>query len=133
MIVLGSHGVSSVAVLGNGNNLMGNISMTDVKHVMKGYRHRLLWTSCLQLVSHVRSQQGIADGQDRLPVFDVRPDTSLGFTIAKLLATKAHRVWVTDDRYQAVGVVSLTDVIRVIASMAGVQPFERRPSMATFN
>jgi hypothetical protein len=31
--------------------------------VMKGYRHRLLWTSCLQLVSHVRSQQGIADGQ----------------------------------------------------------------------
>jgi CBS domain-containing protein len=31
MIVLGSHGVSSVAVLGNDNNLMGNISMTDVK------------------------------------------------------------------------------------------------------
>lgn len=100
---------------------------------MKGYSHRLLWKTCSQFVSHIRTQQGITDGQDRLPVFDVHQETSLGFTIAKLLATKSHRVWVTDENHQATGVVSLTDVIRVIGSIAGVQAYERRASIATFS
>lgn len=99
---------------------------------MRGYSHRFLWKTCFQFVGHIRTQQGIIDGQDSIPVFDVRPDTSLGFTIAKLLATKAHRVWVTDEHNQATGVVSLTDVIRVFASLAGIKPHERRASLATF-
>ena len=65
-------------------------------------------------------------------MFDVRQETSLGFTIAKLLATKAQRVWVVDEQNQATGVVSLTDVIRTIASLVGVQVNERRASMAVF-
>ncbi|KAL7317746.1 cell separation during budding [Mucor circinelloides] len=130
--LMSTHGVSSVAVLRE-KTVLGNISMTDVKHVMKGYSHNLLWKKCFQFVSHIRTQQGITDGQDRLPVFDVRPETSLGFTIAKLLATKAHRVWVVDEQNQATGVVSLTDVIRTIASLVGVQVNERRASMAVFN
>lgn len=120
---------------------------------MKGYSHQLLWKTSFQFVSHIRTQQGITDGQvsfmiklymylepslnsklikDRLPVFDVRQETSLGFTIAKLLATKAHRVWVVDEHNQATGVVSLTDVIRTIASLVGVHVNERRASMAVF-
>ncbi|KAI8637633.1 hypothetical protein BD408DRAFT_424159 [Parasitella parasitica] len=130
--LMSKHGVSSVAVL-RGKAVAGNISMTDVKHVMKGNSHRLLWKTCFQFVSHVRTQQGIIDGQDRLPVFDVRQETSLGFTVAKLLATKAHRVWVVDEHSQATGVVSLTDVICVIASLVDVQVNERRASMATSN
>ncbi|KAG2196167.1 hypothetical protein INT46_011760 [Mucor plumbeus] len=129
--LMSSHGVSSVAVLRN-KGVLGNISMTDVKHVMKGYSHQLLWKTSFQFVSHIRTQQGITDGQDRLPVFDVRQETSLGFTIAKLLATKAHRVWVVDEHNQATGVVSLTDVIRTIASLVGVHVNERRASMAVF-
>lgn len=31
------------------------------------------------------------------------------------VATKAHRVWVVDERMHAVGVVSLTDILSVIA------------------
>ncbi|KAF7726040.1 cell separation during budding [Apophysomyces ossiformis] len=124
------HGVSSVAVIGNGDVVLGNISMTDVKHVMKSYRHQLLWNTCFQFVGVVRTQQGIIDGQDRLPVFDVRPDTTLGFTVAKLLATKAHRVWVTDERERAISVVSLTDVIRAFASTVGIEVSQRRGSLA---
>ncbi|KAI8983936.1 hypothetical protein BDF20DRAFT_857104 [Mycotypha africana] len=131
--LMSTHGVSSVAVLREGKSVFGNISMTDVKHVMKGYNHRLLWKSCLQFVSHIRTQQGMIDGQDRLPVFDVRRETSLGFTVAKLLATKAHRVWVVDEQNQAIGVVSLTDVTRVFASLVGVETKERRPSLAVFS
>jgi CBS domain-containing protein len=88
---------------------------------MKSYRHQLLWKTCFQFVSLVRTQQGIDDGQDRLPVFDVRLDTTLGFAVAKLLATKSHRVWVIDERERAIGVLSITDVMRAIASSAGVE------------
>lgn len=52
--------------------------------------------------------------QDRLPVFDVRLDTTLGYVVAKLLATKSHRVWVIDEREKAIGVVSITDIMRAI-------------------
>lgn len=99
---------------------------------MKANSHRLLWKTCFQFVSHIRTQQGITDGQDRLPVFDVHKETSLGFTIAKLLATKAHRVWVTNESHKAVGVVSLTDITRIFASLVGIKAHERRASMAVF-
>ncbi|KAI7900264.1 uncharacterized protein BX663DRAFT_518067 [Cokeromyces recurvatus] len=119
--LMSKYSISSVAVLGHMGIVLGNISMTDVKHVIKSYRHQLLWKTCFQFVSLVRTQQGIDDGQDRLPVFDVRLDTTLGFTVAKLLATKSHRVWVIDEREKAIGVVSITDVMRTIASTAGIE------------
>ncbi|CAO0799494.1 unnamed protein product [Mucor circinelloides] len=121
LALMSKHDISSVAVLGHMGVVLGNISMTDVKHVVKSYRHQLLWKTCFQFVSLVRTQQGIDDGQDRLPVFDVRLDTTLGFAVAKLLATKSHRVWVIDERERAIGVLSITDVMRAIASSAGVE------------
>ncbi|GAA5802332.1 hypothetical protein EDC94DRAFT_621826 [Helicostylum pulchrum] len=130
--LMSSKGVSSIAVLRGDKFVLGNISMTDVKHVMKVNSHRMLWKTCFQFVSHIRTQQGITDGQDRLPVFDVHQGTSLGFTIAKLLATKAHRVWVTNEAHQAIGIVSLTDVTSVFASLVGIEVQERRASMAVF-
>ncbi|KAI8981686.1 hypothetical protein BDF20DRAFT_420170 [Mycotypha africana] len=121
LALMSKHNISSVAVLGHLGVVLGNISLTDVKHVIKSYGHQLLWKTCFQFVSLVRSEQGINDGQDRLPVFDVRLDTTLGYTVAKLLATKSHRVWVIDERERAIGVVSLTDIMRVIAVSAGVE------------
>ncbi|KAI9359835.1 hypothetical protein BD770DRAFT_362802 [Pilaira anomala] len=131
--LMSKYGVSSVAVLGHMGIVLGNISMTDVKHVMKSYRHQLLWKTCFQFVSLVRTEQGIDDGQDRLPVFDVRLDTSFGFAIGKLLATKSHRVWVLDERERAIGVVSITDVMRAFAASAGVnvKPHRRGSSSTT--
>ncbi|KAI9311256.1 hypothetical protein BX666DRAFT_1868425 [Dichotomocladium elegans] len=130
--LMSQYGVSSVVIVGASGVALGNISMTDIKHVMKGYKHNLLWATCFQFVSAVRTEQGIEDGQDRLPIFDVRLDTNLGFTIAKLLATRSHRVWVTDDMGRPVGVVSLTDVSRVFVESAGIETssYPRRASMA---
>lgn len=36
---------------------------------MKSYRHQLLWKTCFQFVSLVRTQQGIDDGQVRMEWF----------------------------------------------------------------
>lgn len=131
LTLMSKFGVSSLAVVGQMGVLLGNISITDVKYVIKS-KNSLLWNTCFQFVGFVRSRQGIDDGQDRYPVFDVKLDTTLYQTVAKLIATKAHRLWVTDDRNRASGVVSLTDVLRAIAKNAGLKVSEsrRRDSLA---
>ncbi|CAG8487274.1 5417_t:CDS:2 [Ambispora leptoticha] len=102
--------------------LIGNISMSDIKYILRSDRHSLLWRTCHQFVSHVRSRQGLEDGQDRYPVFDISPNSTIGYAIAKLTATKAHRVWVVDEKMNPVGVVSLTDILSVFAREAGGKP-----------
>ncbi|CAJ0628286.1 3145_t:CDS:10 [Entrophospora sp. SA101] len=118
LIMMNDNALSSVAIIDSEGMLIGNISMTDVKYIIRSYSHSLMWKTCQKFVSHVRSIQGLEDGQDRYPVFDVRTTSTLGYTIAKLTATKAHRVWVVDEKMKAVGVVSLTDILGVFAQAA---------------
>lgn len=89
-----------------------------------------MWKTCQQFVGHVRSRQGLEDGQDKYPVFDVRQTSTLGYTIAKLVATKAHRVWVVDERIRTIGIVSLTDVLCLFARSAGANPKPKRSENA---
>ncbi|CAI2176459.1 4197_t:CDS:2 [Funneliformis geosporum] len=127
LTMMNKNSLSSIAIVNDDGVLMGNISMTDVKYILRSYSHSLMWRTCKQFVNHVRIKQGLEDGQDRYPVFDVRLTSTLGYTIAKLVATKAHRVWVVDDRMQAIGLVSLTDVLGIFARSAGANPRPKRP------
>ncbi|CAO3693459.1 unnamed protein product [Umbelopsis ramanniana] len=111
--LMNKHGVSSLAVIGPTNSLVGNISLTDVKHIIKN-QQKLLWNSCFHFINNIRVSQGVLDGQDRHPVFDVKLDTTLLMTMGKLVATKAHRLWVTDEADAVIGLVSLTDLLRAI-------------------
>lgn len=56
----------------------------------------LLNNSCAHFISIILSTRGLVDGQDSYPVFHVNPNSTLAHTIAKLAATKSHRMWVTD-------------------------------------
>ncbi|CAG8739816.1 3067_t:CDS:2, partial [Acaulospora morrowiae] len=125
LTMMNENKISSIAIVDDEGRLLGNISMTD--YILRNYNHSLMWRTCQQFVSHVRSRQGLEDGQDRYPVFDVRLTSTLGYTIAKLIATKSHRVWVVDERTHAIGVVSLTDVLGVFARSAGANPTPKRP------
>lgn len=42
------------------------------------------------------------------------PDDKLDMAINKLVESKVHRLWVTDENDKPVGVLSLTDVIRTV-------------------
>ncbi|CEP22129.1 unnamed protein product [Cyberlindnera jadinii] len=86
--------ISSVAVVDHHLNLLGNISVTDVKFVTKSSQSPLLHKSCLHFVSLILNHRGIEDGKDSFPIFHVYPTSSIGRTIAKLVATKSHRLWV---------------------------------------
>lgn len=98
LLLMSNDHISSVAVVDRQQNLLGNISITDVKHVTKSSQLYLLHKSCLHFVSVILNSRGLEDGQDSFPVFHVFPNTSLGRTIAKLVATKAHRLWIVKPR-----------------------------------
>ncbi|KAI9017332.1 hypothetical protein BC832DRAFT_544253 [Gaertneriomyces semiglobifer] len=107
--------VSSLAVLDFAGGVVANLSLSDVKWMMKSGKFNLLWESCLRFVSFVDYEQGVIDGKDKLPVFDVLEGSTLAFAVGKIVATRAHRVWVVERvGGPPISVVTLTDVFKVL-------------------
>ncbi|KAF9148846.1 cell separation during budding, partial [Mortierella sp. AD010] len=64
---------------------------------MKNLRTSWLWISCFQLVCKIRLSHGVESGEDQYPILDVNAKSTFGYTLSKLQATKAHRMWVVND------------------------------------
>ncbi|KAI8054292.1 hypothetical protein BDF22DRAFT_654480 [Syncephalis plumigaleata] len=120
LTVMNDHGVSSIAILDAQSHIIGNISVSDIKHLLSSDRHALLYTQCHAFASHIKMEDGLKNGMDSVPVFDVHADTTFKACLDKLIATKAHRVWVSDDQRRVTGVVSLTDISRMLAEHANL-------------
>lgn len=86
--------ISSIAVVDHQGNLLGNISVTDVKHVTRTSQYPLLHNTCRHFISVILNSRGLEMGKDSFPIFHVYPSSSLARTLAKLVATKAHRLWI---------------------------------------
>jgi CBS domain-containing protein len=91
-----NEGVSSLPVLDNGHNVVGNISTVDVKLLTKSSSLPLLRNTCIHFISVILSTRGMNEGKDSFPVFHVTPMSTLAHTVAKLVATKSHRMWMTE-------------------------------------
>jgi CBS domain-containing protein len=94
--LMSDEGLTSVAVVDNALNVVGNISTADVKHLTHTSSLPLLKSSCLHFTSVILSERGVENGKDSFPVFHVNPYSTLAHTTAKLVATKAHRMWVVE-------------------------------------
>jgi CBS domain-containing protein len=92
-----NEGLTSVAVVDQGLNVVGNISTADVKHLTNAAKLPLLQGSCMNFISVILSERGMEHGRDSFPVFHVNPYSTLGHTVAKLVATKSHRMWVVES------------------------------------
>lgn len=57
----------------------------------------LLSDTCIHFISIILSERGVNDGQDSYPVFHVTPVSTLAHTVAKLCATRSHRMWIVDS------------------------------------
>eukprot|EP00123_Amoebidium_parasiticum_P012139 comp21149_c0_seq1/m.28618 comp21149_c0_seq1/g.28618 ORF comp21149_c0_seq1/g.28618 comp21149_c0_seq1/m.28618 type:complete len:316 (-) comp21149_c0_seq1:646-1593(-) len=112
-------GVSSVAMLNSDKQLIGSISLSDIKYIFHSLEFEWLWRSAHDFMSAVRIDQAFEhEGKDAAPVFGVRATATLSFAMRKMRATKAHRVWiVSDDGNVPIGVVSLTDVMKKLNPM----------------
>ncbi|KAI9499806.1 cell separation during budding [Coemansia spiralis] len=87
--------ISSIAIVED-NRIVGNLSVTDIKYLIMD--KSLVNGTCMELVQKVRFVQGVQDGQDRAAVFAVRPEATLRYAMTKMIATGAHRVWITEPQ-----------------------------------
>ncbi|KAL8731913.1 MAG: hypothetical protein Q9181_004136 [Wetmoreana brouardii] len=97
LILMNREGLTSLAVVDNQSNVVGNISNVDVQLLTKSSSAPLLDNTCIHFISVILSTRGMNDGKDSFPVFHINPYSTLAHTVAKLVATKAHRMWVTDS------------------------------------
>ncbi|AMD19826.1 HCL325Cp [Eremothecium sinecaudum] len=92
--------ISSIAVINSQGMLLGNISVADVRHVTHTSQYPLLHNTCRHFISVILNNRGLEMGKDSFPIFHVYPTSSLARTIAKLVATKAHRLWIVQPAEQ---------------------------------
>ncbi|KAF5027171.1 hypothetical protein F66182_744 [Fusarium sp. NRRL 66182] len=97
LILMNDEGLTSVAVVDNGLNVVGNISTKDVRHLTKSSNAHLLNSLCMNFISVILNERGVEHGRDAFPVFYVNPYSTLAHTVAKLVATRSHRMWVVES------------------------------------
>lgn len=94
--LMNAEGLTSVAVVDAASNVIGNISNADVKLLTNTSSLPLLKSSCIHFISVILSERGVENGQDSYPVFYVNTSQSLSQIVAKVVATRAHRLWIVD-------------------------------------
>jgi hypothetical protein len=64
---MSNEGVSSVAVVDNAANVIGNISTADTKLLTNTSSLPLLQSTCIHFISVILTERGIGDGKDSFP------------------------------------------------------------------
>ncbi|KAF8148494.1 hypothetical protein BJ912DRAFT_1036639 [Pholiota molesta] len=134
MKLMSEGGVSSIAVVEeNHGTLLSAVSVTDIgKFVVPSQSKQILTTPLHYFIAKIKEPDGSTDGADKYPVYSVFPSSLLSYTIEKLLATNAHRVFVTKDSGTAsptmsptfktnlTGIVSIVDILSLFARLAKI-------------
>ncbi|KAF3450893.1 hypothetical protein FNV43_RR06982 [Rhamnella rubrinervis] len=109
---------SDQLVNGRGRKLIGTFSATDLRGCHLATLQSWLPVSALDFTetiscSPVNAASNIAAGTPARVLVCCEAEASLGEVIDKVVTKHVHRVWVVDSQYSLVGLVSLSDVIRV--------------------
>lgn len=74
------------------------ISTTNTRYQLltKSSDLPLLRSTCIHFISVILSEGGMEAGKDSFPVFYINPHSTLAHTVAKLVATRSHRMWIVD-------------------------------------
>ncbi|KAH7919305.1 hypothetical protein BV22DRAFT_1041057 [Leucogyrophana mollusca] len=132
MRLMSEQGVSTVAVIDDElGTLLSAVSVTDIgKIVVPSQSNQILSTPLHQFIAQIKAPDGSTDGVDKYPVYVVFPTSTLSYTIQKLLATNAHRLFVTDDASISsspisgggglCGIVSTVDILSLFARVANI-------------
>ncbi|KAF4556276.1 SDS23-like protein [Elsinoe fawcettii] len=97
LLLIHTMGISSLPVLDAQKNVVGNISHVDAQLLTTTAALPLLNSSCTHFITVILSERGMINGRDSYPVFHVVPQSTLAHTVAKLVATRSHRMWVVES------------------------------------
>jgi len=115
--ILQENKVSAVAVVDDSGLLVANLSVSD----LRGLDLDNLADLMLPIPEFLMKTRK----QSLLPPIICRPHTTFETAVLKLASTRVHRLWNIDEAGRPIGVVSLTDVIRLLDLRVYVKQEER--------
>lgn len=104
-------------VQGKGKKPVGTFSATDLRGCPISVLQSCLQGSVMEFINKLseipqHESSGLRNSTDEL--ITCRPESRLGEVMDKLVSNHVHRAWVVDESGMLTGVVSLTDIIKVI-------------------
>jgi len=125
-----SKGLSSIALIDQKGCITANFSMSDFKYLLHLDQLNLLHYTCAGFVQDIRLKKDKDnDYKTILPVFVITHTDTLEHVVGKLVATQVHRVWVVQSSTERkpVGVVSLSDILKVLTPKTSLHYWEHHP------
>ncbi|ELR21973.1 CBS domain containing protein [Acanthamoeba castellanii str. Neff] len=114
-ITMHAKGLSALAVVDAEGAFQGCLSATDLK-LITDYRFQALLLPVVEFLEHVRKEEGRTCKSYRVWCI---PTTPLQTVVKKLAEERVHRVFVVDPvSMKPLGVVSLTDIARIVTAKA---------------
>ncbi|PWA42825.1 cystathionine beta-synthase (CBS) protein [Artemisia annua] len=106
----------SQLVNGKGRKVIGTFSATDLRGCPVSYLQSWLPQSVMEYTTSLLSVAANMAGSTPRELVTCYATSRLGEVVDKVVANHVHRVWVVDHEGLLEGLVSLTDIIRVIRS-----------------
>lgn len=108
-------GLTSLPVVDRRGMLLSVVSTTDIKYLFQSDELGLLHQDVHKFATETRRlQQAEMKFKATVPVFGCSPDMALGAVVGRLAATRAHRLWLHNAEGQLQGVITLSDVLRLL-------------------
>lgn len=110
------HKISNVAVLDEDGTIFGNLSLADVKIVFRSRRFSSLRQSVRDYITAIRRTDMESREHEKAhwPYYWVKKDSTLETAIRRLIATRAHHLFLIDDQRHVKAVISLSDIFHVL-------------------
>lgn len=101
---------------GKGRKVIGTFSATDLRGCPVSQLQSFLPASVMEYTTSLLSVSANMAGSSPRELVTCHNESRLGEVVDKLVANHVHRVWVVDRNGLLDGLVSLTDIIRLIRS-----------------
>ena len=102
------HRKNAIAIVDKDGRIISNLSASDLRGLHRGNIDSLLLPVYEFLETNSRERNGgLLPDQLRT----AKPDTPLDEIVQMILDSRIHRVWITNDNDEPVGVVSITDIL----------------------
>jgi len=108
-IMMNEYKISGLAYLGEEGEVLGNISVKDIKGVVLDFFNLVHTTT--DYIGIVRRESI----RDTFPLVNIHENDPIGKVIAKLAAVGIHRLYLYGSSKSPIGIVSLHDVTKLIA------------------
>mmetsp|Transcript_4806 Transcript_4806/g.14480 ORF Transcript_4806/g.14480 Transcript_4806/m.14480 type:complete len:319 (+) Transcript_4806:167-1123(+) len=109
--------ISSIAITNQHRAIVGNLSLADVKYILRKRHYHMFWVDVERFLGHVKREEAFSANnmaRDSYPVFTVHANKSLANAAERMSALRTHRLWIIENDFIPRGVISITDIMRLL-------------------